>query len=348
MGGVLDWSTTPGSNTSVDGVNIAEGMQPGLVNNAIRAAMALVREWQLDYSGVVTAGAGNAYTITSNQGIAAYSDGLRVAIRADRNNTGAATLNVDARGAKSLRKVENGALAAVVADDIVAEAVYDVVYDLSSDVFVIVGAVGSEALPGLTATVTELNYTDGVTSPIQTQLDAKAPAAALHTIWLPAGAFTPTTTDGAASASRELPTNDVMLTGYDFNASTDQKVQTMIAMPKSWNAGTLVAQAVWTNGATAGTGDVVWGFRSRAVSNDDALDQAFGTAVTTTDTFIANNDLHIAPMSGAMTAAGSPAKEDILILEVYRNASTGGDTYTQLARLLGVKLLYTTDAGTDA
>ena len=139
MPGVLDYSTTAGSNTTVGGVNIAEGMQAGLMNNALRAAMADSKKWQLDWSGVVTAGTSNAYTITSNQGIAAYADGLRFTFRADRNNTGAATLNVDSRGAKALRKVTGGALAAVAADDIVAEAVYDVVYDLSSDVFVIVG-----------------------------------------------------------------------------------------------------------------------------------------------------------------------------------------------------------------
>lgn len=139
MGGTLDYSTTAGSNTTVGGVNIAEGMQAGLMNNALRAAMADSKKWQLDWSGIVTAGTSNAYTITSNQGIAAYSDGLRFTFRADRNNTGAATLNVDTRGAKALRKVTGGALAAVAADDIVAEAVYDVVYDLSSDVFVIVG-----------------------------------------------------------------------------------------------------------------------------------------------------------------------------------------------------------------
>ncbi|MBP8240856.1 MAG: hypothetical protein KAX36_00660 [Thermoflexales bacterium] len=139
MASVLDYSTTAGSNTTVGGVNIAEGMQAGLMNNALRAAMADSKKWQLDWSGIVTAGTSNAYTITSNQGIAAYADGLRFTFRADRNNTGAATLNVDSRGAKALRKVTGGALAAVAADDIVADAVYDVVYDLSSDVFVIVG-----------------------------------------------------------------------------------------------------------------------------------------------------------------------------------------------------------------
>lgn len=346
MASVLDYSTTAGSNTTVGGVSIAEGMQAGQVNNGMRAMMADSRKWQLDWSGITTAGAGNAYTITSNQGIAAYADGQRFSFRADRNNTGAATLNIDSRGAKALRKVTGGALAAMEADDLVAKAVYDVVFVSADDVFVIVGIHGN-GLPGLTATVTELNYTDGVTSPIQTQLDAKAAAAGLHTIWLPAGSFTPTTTNGAAYASQELATNDVMIQGYDFSASTDQKIQTMIAMPKSWNESTVTAQVLWKDGATAGTGDVIWGVRALSVSNDDALDASFGTAQTVTDTFIASGDLHVSPTTSAITAAGTPAEGDLLIVEVYRDADAGGDTYTQLARFVGLRLFYTVNAGDD-
>lgn len=43
MSSLFDWSATPGSNTTVDGVSIAEGMNPGNVNNAIRSVMALIR-----------------------------------------------------------------------------------------------------------------------------------------------------------------------------------------------------------------------------------------------------------------------------------------------------------------
>jgi len=38
-----DWSTTPGSNSTVDGVNIAEGCPPAGINNALRSIMALTR-----------------------------------------------------------------------------------------------------------------------------------------------------------------------------------------------------------------------------------------------------------------------------------------------------------------
>lgn len=40
---IADWSETPASNTSVDGVNIAENCSPGVINNAIRSVMAGVR-----------------------------------------------------------------------------------------------------------------------------------------------------------------------------------------------------------------------------------------------------------------------------------------------------------------
>lgn len=43
MPSLFDWSTSAGSNTSVDGVSVAEGMSPALVNNAIRAVMSVIR-----------------------------------------------------------------------------------------------------------------------------------------------------------------------------------------------------------------------------------------------------------------------------------------------------------------
>lgn len=62
---VSDWSATPASNTTVDGVNIAENCSPASVNNAIRSVMAGVRSFYDRYvtldssvSGKVNADAG--------------------------------------------------------------------------------------------------------------------------------------------------------------------------------------------------------------------------------------------------------------------------------------------------
>lgn len=43
MGSLFDWSTTAGSNTTVDGINVNTGMSPGNVDNAFRSIMALIR-----------------------------------------------------------------------------------------------------------------------------------------------------------------------------------------------------------------------------------------------------------------------------------------------------------------
>lgn len=44
MAGIFSWSSTAGSNTTVDGVSIAEGMAPSGLNNAIRGLMKVVRD----------------------------------------------------------------------------------------------------------------------------------------------------------------------------------------------------------------------------------------------------------------------------------------------------------------
>jgi hypothetical protein len=65
---VFDWSTTAGSNTDVGGSSIAENMLPGLLNNAIREAMAqLVREIATKGSDIASSGTTNlAATGTSS------------------------------------------------------------------------------------------------------------------------------------------------------------------------------------------------------------------------------------------------------------------------------------------
>lgn len=168
-----------------------------------------------------------------------------------------------------------------------------------------------------------------------------------HTIWMPAGAMTPTSTNGAAATTEELATNDVMLVYLAFDDSTRENACFQIQMPKSWNEGTLVCQFVWKCGATSG--DVIWGIQAVAFADDDALDTAFGTAVEVTDTAGgAADDCMISDETSAMTVAGSPSAEELVVFKVYRDAADGSDTLSGDAELLGVKIHYTTNAGTDS
>lgn len=69
MGTLFDWSTTAASNTTIDGVNVAENCAPGNINNAIRSIAALVRN--TFSSGLQNFLAGSAALPVANGGTAA-------------------------------------------------------------------------------------------------------------------------------------------------------------------------------------------------------------------------------------------------------------------------------------
>jgi len=101
-----DWSTTASNNGAIDAaINWAEFQDPSTVNDSARAMMARVAEWRKDVAPTRTStGSGNAYAVTSDAGgSSAYRDGEIVTFIADRANTSACTLNVNARGAKAFR-----------------------------------------------------------------------------------------------------------------------------------------------------------------------------------------------------------------------------------------------------
>ncbi len=170
-------------------------------------------------------------------------------------------------------------------------------------------------------------------------------AAKVHSLYIPASAMTAQTTNGAAVGSLETTTNDIMRATYDFDASTIEYVQAQVALGNSWNLGTVTVQFFWE---ATNTGDVVWGAQGVCISNDDVIDAAFGTAQTVTDSVIATTDLHVSAATAAITLAGTPADADLTVFRFYRNASSGSDTCAVDAKLLGVKVNFTTNAADDS
>jgi hypothetical protein len=172
--------------------------------------------------------------------------------------------------------------------------------------------------------------------------------AGTETIFIPSTAMFGTTTNGAESAAVETTATRPELKVLDFDASTAEYAQFSIAMPKSWNLGTVTFQAFWSPSNTD-TGNALIGLQGVGVANDDTSDIAFGTAVDVTDAGGgAVEDVLVTPVSGAITIAGTPADDDYTYFQVYRNATSGSDTFTGDVRLLGIKLFYTTDAANDA
>lgn len=100
-----DWSVTAINNANSDsGITLVEGMNPGLVNDAIRQVMARVKEVVLDISGVVVSGGtASVMTATLNSSITTLFDGLIFAVRHGTTNTGATTMNPNALGGKAVK-----------------------------------------------------------------------------------------------------------------------------------------------------------------------------------------------------------------------------------------------------
>jgi hypothetical protein len=172
--------------------------------------------------------------------------------------------------------------------------------------------------------------------------------AGTETMWIPANALYLPTTNPADAASVETTAVRPELKVLDFDASTAQYAQFAIAMPKSWNLGTVTYQVFWTP-STTNTGNCIFGLQGVSCTEGDTADVAFGTAIEVTDAGIGTvEDVQMSAVSSAMTIAGSPADDDQTFFQLYRDAADGSDTFTGEARVLGIKLFYTTDAANDA
>lgn len=101
---VSEWSATPGSNTDIDGINIAEGCAPSGINDAIREMMSQIKDWQSGASGdSLTIGAAGSLTLSGGtaNGVA-YLNGSKVlttgsALTFDGTNLGIGTSSPGAK-----------------------------------------------------------------------------------------------------------------------------------------------------------------------------------------------------------------------------------------------------------
>ena len=166
-----------------------------------------------------------------------------------------------------------------------------------------------------------------------------------ESIWVPAVAMYPNTTNGAEAGQVEL-SNGPEIKTLDFDKDSDENAQFAVAFPKSWNEGTVTFQAFFTADST-NTGTVSWDLAGVAIADNDSCNTAFGTAVAPTAKAHSGtaNDLDVTAESGAVTIAGSPSTDEEVFFQITRDVSE--DSLTADAKLLGIKLFFTTDAAND-
>jgi hypothetical protein len=175
-----------------------------------------------------------------------------------------------------------------------------------------------------------------------------ASTAGRHAVWVSAAAMRPSASGGCASlATIASAANQPDISTLDFDAVTQEFAQFSIAMPKSWDEGTVTFKAIWSH-AAASAYTAVWSLQAVAVSNDDAIAVAYGTSQTVVDTGGTTNDVYVSPESSAITIAGTPASEDMVFFRLARETDDSSQSLDVDARLHGVVLYITTNADTDA
>jgi len=140
MSNVSQWDNAAGNNNNAPPDGWPEGQAPSTVNDVGRENMAATSRWYDDTKGVlVTAGSGNNYTLATNSSHVALADQSFLIFRADRANTGAATLNVDGLGAKGLKS--GGA--DIASGEIVADSILIVAYNSTNDAYDILNTISA-------------------------------------------------------------------------------------------------------------------------------------------------------------------------------------------------------------
>ena len=176
---IKDYSTTQASNTSLNGLNVGEGMLPSNLNNALRALMKNTRDWFND-SQWVEYGDGDAsvtyayasatsFTIAGVNVTSVYHTGRRIKLTAPTPGTIYGTISTSSFSSNTTVNVtwDSGSLS--------NEAITTVyIGALSKTNDSIPTGIAATKIGDGTVSTTEFQYLNTVSSNIQTQLDAKA------------------------------------------------------------------------------------------------------------------------------------------------------------------------------
>ena len=183
---------------------------------------------------------------------------------------------------------------------------------------------------------------------IQQETSPTARTPGKDTIWVPAGAMRPTVSNGCANITDvETTAGRPDMQVLDFDASSDEHAQFSVAFPKSWDEGNLTFQVYWTTTATD-TDGVAWVLSAVKVANDSTIDVNYSNSATVTDSALgAAEDLCVSAESGTLPVSGASV-DDLVYFKIQRDVSDSHDDMAEDARLIGIKIFFTTDASNDA
>jgi len=134
----------------------------------------------------------------------------------------------------------------------------------------------------------------------------------------------------------------------DFTNGVDEFATIKLTPPRNWDASTITVVFKWTT-LVEGAGIVRWGVAGVAVADLDDLNAAatnYGTEIFVTDTQTSINQEQFSPRTAVITLANTPTAGDSVYLRIQRTGADAGDTFDQLAQLLGIFVQWGIDAAT--
>lgn len=276
-----------------------------------------------DVVGPASAGDDNIVTFDGTTGKLIQDSGIDITalVTASSTNTFTnKTFDADGSG-NSITNIENADIKAAAAIAVNKLAAVTASRAVVSD--------GSGFISAATTTATEIGYVNGVTSAIQTQLNAKGTKTY--------AVFTPLDNQAPSASFATLTTrNNIALLGFDDAA--DENAIFVGVVPENAQLGSgLTVNIKWV-AASATTGDVVWVVAFMAMDATTDIDSdSYDTSATATTTTLGTSGF-TQTTSITITTIDSLVAGVAYRLKVTRNADDGGDTMAGDAQVSAVEV----------
>jgi len=168
-----------------------------------------------------------------------------------------------------------------------------------------------------------------------------------QTLWFPAQSFKPRATNGSALTDRTITTSNIELSTQNFDTTTQEYAQLPpMLFPPNYDNGTVRYRLVWTCTGGSASQTIDFDLSARAFSDNDSLQTALGGTQNITDTWIADDDLHLTSWSSALTIQGTPTDFDLHYFELARDVVS--DDLGVDVEIVGLLMELTLDDGTSS
>lgn len=180
------------------------------------------------------------------------------------------------------------------------------------------------------------------------------------TIYVPASSMTPKTSNGTTAGVITIGTNNTPAphtapSAYDTqsfaggSSASDKTAEFSVAMPDSWDAGTVKVKVLWTAlSGSAGAG-VRFSLSASCYSDDSSLATYSPTSVNVDDSLLAVNDLHKTSASPQITVSGATAG-GLVHFRISRDAdyNAGSGILSSDVHVIGAVIQYSRSANQQA